>query len=115
MASQAIRSAQSGFEQPMLGLAPEFDRVILLLYLVLISLGLVMVSSASIGIADQQTGNPFYFAKRQFLRILLSLAILWFTCRIPLEFWKRNGMMLMLGSIVLLGCVLIPGVGHTGD
>jgi cell division protein FtsW len=113
MASQAIRGAQSGFEQPLLGLAPEYDRVILLIYLVLISLGLVMVASASIGLADEQTGDPFYFAKRQFLRVLVSLAILWFTCRIPLEFWKRNGMMLMLGSIVLLACVLIPGVGHT--
>jgi cell division protein FtsW len=113
MASQAIRGAQSGFEQPLLGLAPEYDRVILLIYLVLISLGLVMVASASIGLADEQTGDPFYYAKRQFLRVLVSLAILWFTCRIPLEFWKRNGMMLMLGSIVLLACVLIPGVGHT--
>ncbi len=113
MVSQAIRNARSGFDQPVLGLAPEYDRVILFIYLVLISLGLVMVASASIGIAEQQTGDPFYYAKRQFLRILVSLAILWFTCRIPLEFWKRNGMVLMLGSIVLLAIVLIPGVGHT--
>lgn len=113
MVSQAIRSSQSRVEQPVLDLSPEYDRTILLLYTILISLGLVMVASASIGIADQQTGDPFYYAKRQFLRILVSLAILWFTCKIPLEFWKRNGMLLMLGSIVLLACVLIPGVGHT--
>ena len=90
-----------------------YDRTILLLYLVLICIGLVMVASASIGIADQQTGDPFYYAKRQFLRILLSLALLWVACRIPLDFWNRNGMMLMLGSIILLAFVLVPGVGHT--
>jgi cell division protein FtsW len=72
-----------------------------------------MVASSSIGIADQQTGDPFFYAKRQFLRILLSLALLWVACRIPLQFWKRNGMALMLGSIILLAFVLIPGVGHT--
>ena len=72
MSSQAIRADKSpittGFE-----LAAGYDRVILLLYLVLICIGLVMVASASIGIADQNTGDPFFYAKRQFLRILLSL------------------------------------------
>ena len=112
MSSQAIRAdkmlATTGFT-----LAEGYDRVILLLYLVLICIGLVMVASASIGIADQNTGDPFFYAKRQFLRILLSLALLWLACRIPLQFWKRSGMALMLGSIILLAFVLVPGVGHT--
>lgn len=110
-ANQAIRTdyvKSSGFE-----LAAGYDRVILLLYVVLICLGLVMVASASIGIAEQQTGDPFYYAKRQFLRILLSIMLIWVACRIPLAFWNRHGMMLMLGSIILLAFVLIPGVGHT--
>ena len=112
MSSQAIRAdkpiASAGFE-----LGQGYDRGILLLYFTLICLGLVMVASASIGIADQNTGDPFFYAKRQFLRILLSLALLWVACRIPLQFWNRNGMALMLGSIILLAFVLIPGVGHT--
>ena len=112
MSSQAIRA-----DKPLIStgfaLAEGYDRVILLLYLVLVCIGLVMVASASIGIADQNTGDPFFYAKRQFLRILLSLALLWLACRIPLQFWRRNGMVLMLGSIILLAIVLIPGVGHT--
>jgi cell division protein FtsW len=112
MSSQAIRAdkplASAGFE-----LGQGYDRGILLLYFALLCLGLVMVASASIGIADQHTGDPFFYAKRQFLRILLSLAMLWVACRIPLQFWKRSGMALMLGSIILLAVVLIPGVGHT--
>jgi cell division protein FtsW len=110
--SQAIRTDNS-IAKPSFELAPEFDRVILLLYLTLICIGLVMVASASIGIADQQNQDPFYYAKRQFLRILLSLALMWFACKIPLEFWKKNGMALMLSSIILLAFVLIPGIGHT--
>ncbi len=112
MASQAIRNDQR-VDSADLEFAPGYDRVILLLYGVLVCIGLVMVTSASIGIADQQTEDPFYYAKRQFLRILLGIALLWFASRIPLAFWKHNGMLLMLGSIVLLACVLIPGVGHT--
>ncbi len=112
MTSQAIRTAGIALK-PEIEFAHDYDRMILLIYLGLVCLGLVMVASASIGIADQQTQDPFFYAKRQFLRILLSLALLWFACRIPLEFWKNNGMVLMLGSIILLACVLIPGVGHT--
>ena len=112
MTSQAIRNG-SQVARPTLELAPEYDRVIALLYLALICIGLVMVASASIGIADQQNQDPFFYAKRQFLRILLSLALMWVACKIPLEFWKKNGMLLMLGSIILLAFVLIPGVGHT--
>ena len=112
MTSQAIRNAGL-VERPSLVLAPGYDRFILLLYFALISIGLIMVASASIGIADQQTQDPFYYAKRQFLRILISLALMWFACKIPLTFWNRHGMLLMLGSIILLAVVLIPGVGHT--
>ena len=112
MTSQAIKTGNQ-VATPTLELAPEYDRVILLLYVTLICIGLVMVASASIGIADQQNHDPFYYAKRQFLRILLSLALMWFACKIPLEFWKKSGMLLMLGSILLLALVLIPGVGHT--
>lgn len=112
MASQAIRTSHIAATDET-AFAPEYDRVILLIYLTLVCIGLVMVASASIGIAEELTRDPFYYAKRQFLRILLSLALLWFACRVPLRFWSRNGMALMLGSIVLLAAVLIPGVGHT--
>lgn len=109
---QAIRGGLQPVS-PSFKLPPSIDCSILLIYLTLILIGLIMVFSASIGIADQQTGDPFYYAKRQFLRIVLSLALVWITYRIPLEFWNKNGMLLMLGSIILLAGVLIPGVGHT--
>jgi cell division protein FtsW len=112
MSSQAIRTFQQ-LEKYDSGSAPEYDRTILVLYLTLVAIGLVMVASASISVADQLTQDPFYYAKRQFLRILISLALVWFAYKVPLEFWKNNGMALMLGSVILLACVLIPGVGHT--
>jgi cell division protein FtsW len=112
MTSQATRKMPL-MEKPSFDFGLDLDRVILFLYFTLVLLGLVMVASASIGIADQQIQDPFYYAKRQFVRILMSLILIWIAWRIPLQFWNKNGMALMLGSIVLLGVVLIPGVGHT--
>jgi cell division protein FtsW len=110
--AQAVRGDRLA-EPAIPEFAPGLDRNIFLLYLVLIFIGLVMVTSASIGIADQLTEDPFYYAKRQFLRIVLSLMLVWLAFKIPLSFWNANGLLLMLGSILLLGFVLIPGVGHT--
>ena len=109
---QASRG-QNTTESVNLSLPAGMDRSILLIYLTLVMIGLVMVASASIGIADQNMQDPFFYAKRQFLRILLSLMLIWVACKIPLSFWRDNGMVLMLGSIVLLAFILIPGVGHT--
>lgn len=100
-------------DEPGFELGWDIDRVILFLYITLVLVGLVMVASASIGIADLQQQDPFYYAKRQFLQILLSLLLIWLAWKIPLEFWNKNGMVLMLSSIVLLVIVLIPGIGHT--
>ena len=109
---QAVRGDRSA-EPPACDLAQNVDRSILLIYVILILIGLVMVTSASIGIADQLTQDPFYYGKRQFFRIILGLLMVWLAFKIPLNFWKNNGLVLMLGSIALLGFVLIPGIGHT--
>ncbi|MFT5506644.1 MAG: cell division protein FtsW [Gammaproteobacteria bacterium] len=111
-ASQAIRQLDQD-SQTVESLPVDLDRVILFCYICLVSIGLVMIASASIGIADLQTNDPFYFAKRQVLRIIMSVALIWLAFQIPLTFWKKSGMVLMLSSIVLLAFVLIPGIGHT--
>ena len=112
MSSQAIRTAQlPPVKAPVIPSA--LDGQILLIYGMLTLLGLVMVTSASIGVADAQMNDPFYYGKRQFLRLLLGAMLLWIGYRIPTSLWKNNGMLLMLSSILLLVLVLIPGLGRT--
>ena len=89
------------------------DLLLLVTVLSLMCLGLVMVTSASIGTAERMYGDPFYFLYRQgsFLIIGISLAaIIW---RTPLKVWEIIGPYAMLAAIVLLALVLIPGVGRT--
>jgi cell division protein FtsW len=112
MTEQAIRSSKVVEEKETV-ISNKLDSQILLIYGLLALIGLIMVTSASIGMADQQMGDPFYFGKRQFLRLLLGVVLVWMAYRIPTRIWRNNGMLLMLGSIVLLALVLVPGVGRT--
>ncbi len=112
MSSQAIRSDQAPIKKPD-HLPSMLDSQIVLIFGFLVVLGLIMVTSASVGVADQQMDDPFYFGKRQFLRLVLGVLLLWIAYRIPTNIWKNNGMILMLSSLFLLGLVLIPGVGRT--
>lgn len=112
MSTQAIRSSHDIVIKPP-EIPPPLDIHIVMIYGLLACIGLIMVTSASVGIADQQMDDPFYFGKRQFLRLVLGVILVWGAYKIPTRIWKQNGMMLMLGSIFLLALVLIPGVGRT--
>lgn len=112
MSSQAVRN---DFDHPTdkRVIPSMLDGQVVFLYGALAIIGLIMVTSASVGIADQQTGDPFYYGKRQFLRLVLGVLLVWLAYRVPTDFWKQNGMLLMLSSILLLALVLIPGLGRT--
>lgn len=112
MSSQAIRSSHD-FEIKPVVISPALDGQILVIYGLLALIGLIMVTSASVSVADQQMGDPFYYGKRQFLRLILGVVLVWLAYRIPTNLWKNNGLILMLSSIFLLALVLIPGVGRT--
>jgi cell division protein FtsW len=75
------------------------------------SLGLIMVSSASIYIADDMTGNPFYFASRQMLFISLGVIAMICFLSIPSDFLFKSDWIFMLISIGLLIALFIPDVG----
>ncbi len=91
----------------------DIDRVLLLCMLILLSLGLVMVSSASVTIADKQLGDPFYFTRRQISFVGLGLLFAVFVQRIRLVHWEKSGMALVLFAFFLLLLVLLPGMGRT--
>jgi len=75
--------------------------VILPLGLLLI-IGLVMVTSSSIYIADDMTSNPFHFAKRQALFISVGLFSMTFFLILPSDFLLKSDWIFMLLSIILL-------------
>jgi cell division protein FtsW len=89
------------------------DIVLLLSAFLLLCIGLVMVTSASIGIADKQLGDPFYFARRHLVYAVLGVFSALVVYRLRLVHWEKSGGMLALFAIFLLLLVLIPGLGRT--
>lgn len=90
----------------------DMDIPLLLASLVLLSLGLVMVSSASMEVAAGQLGNPLYYMKRQLVYVAIGIVALLATLAVPLKLWEQSRFLLLLLAFVLLIAVLIPGVGR---
>ncbi len=81
----------------------------------LMVLGTIMVSSASISLADQELGEPLFFLLRQLGALGIGCLAAITVAMIPMNFWFRMNWVLLLGAIVLLASVFIPGLGHTAN
>ena len=90
----------------------NFDRSLLFVTLALLSLGLVMVASASISIADSKMSQPLYYFIRQTIFAAVGLFVAWGVVSIRLSFWQRYAPQLLMAGVVLLILVLIPGIGR---
>lgn len=106
------RSGQLGSEFKLTAAWP-IDYSLLGAVLVLLGLGLVMVGSASVSIADQQLGEPFYYLWRQLLFVGVGLALAAIVLRVPMHVWEAISPALIIISMILLALVFIPGLGRT--
>lgn len=77
----------------------------------LFCVGLIMVGSASMGVADATYGNPFYFFVRHFIYLCVGLVAGAIALQVPMQSWQRNSKWLLLFAYVLIIAVLIPGIG----
>lgn len=78
----------------------------------LIVLGLLMLASASMEIAERQMGQPFHYVLRQGLHVGIGVAVAVALTQVPLTLWARNGALLLGFGVLLLMLVLVPGIGH---
>ena len=90
----------------------RIDKLLLGATIALLFLGLVMVTSASISLADRLTAEPFYYLWRQLLSLSIGLALAGFAIAQPLAWWEKQGPLLLALGTLLLGLVLIDGIGH---
>jgi cell division protein FtsW len=89
-----------------------FDSILLLTVGALLLFGLVMMTSASISIADRQVQEPLHYFERQMVGVLLGLFGAAVAMVIPTTVWERLSLPLLLLAFVLLVIVVIPGIGH---
>lgn len=84
---------------------------LILLVAILLSVGLVIISSASIDYSAVNYGDPWFFVKRHLIYLAIALVASAAMLCIPTLFWRKYGWMLFLCACALLLIVLIPGVG----
>jgi cell division protein FtsW len=89
----------------------RYDLSLVLAALMLASLGIVMVASSSIAVADGQHVGPFYYLLRHLVFITLGLAAAVVAARIELSWLERHAPLLLLGGIALLLLVFVPFIG----
>ncbi|MDP2152950.1 MAG: putative lipid II flippase FtsW [Methylotenera sp.] len=94
--------------------SPSYDQSLLWVTLILLGIGLVMVYSASIAIAesDKVLGyNSSYYLVRQTIFLIVSLTVGFIAFNVPMAWWQKMAPYLFLLGLALLVLVLIPGVG----
>lgn len=82
---------------------------LILVAIALMTIGFVVITSASMPIADRIHENPYYFASRHGVYILLALAIGLITLNLPMQFWRTSNPYLMLAALAMLVAVLFIG------
>ena len=94
-------------------LAKHCDVALMMSAMLLLGIGLVMVASSSIEIADRATGDPLYYFKRQFIFAFMGIFMGIVFTKVRLAHWENSGMTLLFFMIGMLVLVLMPGLGRT--
>jgi len=89
----------------------RYDLGLILAALALASLGVIMVASSSIAIADGQHVGPFYYLIRHAVFLTLGVALCSVMMRVELQWFERNAFVLLLFAVILLLLVFVPGLG----
>jgi len=94
----------------------EYDSILTWIVTALLSIGLVMVYSASIATAEagRYTGHQAaYYLLRHGLFMAIGLVCAVIAFQVPTQTWQKSAPLLFVAGVVLLILVLIPGIGKS--
>ena len=84
-----------------------------LLTLILVTVGLIMIYSASAILAHDRYGNSYYFFARQLLWVAVGCLGMWASSRVDLEKLRALAIPGLFLALFLMVLVCIPGIGRT--
>ena len=92
----------------------DYDQALVWSTLLLLSIGLIMIYSASIAIAEAQFGaeRATHYLLRHGIYLGVGLLLGFITFQVPMQIWQRYTVYLFMVSASLLVLVLVPGIGH---
>jgi len=92
-----------------------FDATLLLAACALLVVGLIMIASASIDVADVRNGNPFHYVIRHGFFVVLGVIAGAIVYQLPTSLWQKAGWLALSASLVMLVTVLIIGKEVNGS
>ena len=95
--------------------AYRYDYWLLGSVLLLLCIGLVMMGSASVSIAEKQFGEPFYYIWRQLAYVCAALLLSQAVLHVPTRVWNSISPHLLGAGCVLLVLVLVVGKEINGS
>ena len=99
------------FTETTSGKIPALDGWLLSASFGLLGLGMVMVTSSSLAIAEAQNVSPFYYAIRHAIAIAIGMGLGAWLYLLPLERIEQVSIWLIWGALALLILPWIPGLG----
>ena len=87
----------------------SMDLPFLLLTILILTIGVIMVLSASFARAYYTSGNPTRFFVRQLIFAVSGIALMLIASKIPVRLYRKYSMLLLAVSLVLL--MLVPVIG----
>ena len=91
----------------------RYDPVLLLLTLALAGLGVVMVASSSMAIAEGLDVGPFHFLSRHLVFLIVGLGLAWALMQVELKLVEKYSHLLLALCFVLLLLVFLPVIGRS--
>ncbi|MEK7992123.1 MAG: putative lipid II flippase FtsW [Thiotrichaceae bacterium] len=100
-------------KQPSSHIRFGYDMPLIFVCLILLLLGLVMVTSSSIYIAETRFNDSLYYFWRQLTYVGIGVSAGLLIILIPIQFWhKYSAVLLLIGTLSLI-LVLTPYFGHS--
>jgi cell division protein FtsW len=90
----------------------RIDLLLLITTLALVSLGIIMVYSASFAIAGERFRDAYHFLKKQAMAAGLGIALMIFVAKLDYHRWQILAIPLLALSGILLGILIFPGLRH---
>jgi cell division protein FtsW len=88
------------------------EKGFLIIVFILLIFGLAMLSSAGIIDAQKKFNSSSYYVLHQFISgVLPGLILMFILSRINYKNWKKLSVLILLGTLFIMGLVFVPGIG----
>ena len=90
----------------------HYDAILLYIVFAIVIFGIIILSSASVVISNENFGEPYYYLKHQLLNgLAVGLALFYAGFKVDYKFWRKISLPLLILGIVLLLMVFSDNFG----